>query len=206
MRISHTELENCLKNPKDWYRSAGTASSHGYSMGYERALRLSLFHYHKTSADEARSYLEQIVKRHDFKNVVRVSEIEASLESYISWAESERLKVADTQVKISLPTGFLELRGQISRVDVTPVGYRAVLLSPPPPKWQQQMRMPLIQAAISKMYGRPTEKIAVGFQEADGSGPETLIYGSKQIRLAEQRFRVLGEAVRRASKGARQTP
>jgi hypothetical protein len=93
----------------------------------------------------------------------------------MSWAESERLKVADTQVKIALPVGFLELRGQIGRVDVTPVGYRAVLLNLPPPKWQEQMRMPLIQAAISKMYGRPTEKIAVGFQEADGGNLQTLV-------------------------------
>jgi hypothetical protein len=45
------------------------------SMGYERALRLTLFHYHKTSADEARRYLEQMVKKHNFKNEARVSQI-----------------------------------------------------------------------------------------------------------------------------------
>jgi hypothetical protein len=75
MRISHAELEACLKNPRGWYVSSRTASSHGYSMGYERALRLTLFHYHKTSADEARRYLEQMVKKHNFKNEARVSQI-----------------------------------------------------------------------------------------------------------------------------------
>jgi len=175
-------------------------------MGYERALRLAIFHYHKTSADEARRHIEQIVKKHNFKNATRVNEIETRLESYVDWAESERLKVADTQVKITLPVGFLELRGLVSRVDVTATGYRAVLLGPAPPKWQLQLRMPLIQAAISKIYSRPTEKIAVGFQESDGSSLLTLVFGPKQIRAAEQQFQILGEAVRRASKGTKQLP
>jgi hypothetical protein len=175
-------------------------------MGYERTLRLTIFYYHKTSADEARRYLEQMMRKHNFKNAARVSEIEASLESYIDWTKSERLKVADTQVKITFALGFLELRGLVSRVDVTAIGYRAVFLGPAPPNWQLQLRMPLIQAAISKMYSRPTEKVAVGFQEADGSSLQTLVYESKQIHAAERRFRVLGEVLRRASKGTKQIP
>jgi hypothetical protein len=203
MRISHTELEICLRNPSNWYVSARTASSHGYKMGYERALRLTIFHYHKTSATDAREYLDRIVKKHNFKNAARVTEIENNLESYIQWAESESLKVADTQIKITLPLGFLELRGQVSRIDVTAIGYRAVLLGQAPPNWQQQTRMPLIQAAIGAMYGRPPGKIAVGFQELDGSGLQTVVYNRRQISAAGQRFRALGETVRRLSKPQR---
>jgi hypothetical protein len=203
MRISHTELETCLGNPPNWYVAVRTASSHGYKMGYERSLRLTIFHYHKTSAAEARQYLDKMVKKHNFKNAARVTEIENGLESYIHWAESESLKVADTRIKITLPVGFLELRGEVGRVDVTAAGYRAVLLSQPPPDWQQQLRMPLIQAAIGAMYGRPPDKIAVGFQELDGSNLETVVYGRRQISAAEQRFRLLGETVRRLSKPRR---
>ena len=180
-----------------------TASSHGYKMGYERGLRLTIFHYHKTSATDAREYLDRIVKKHSFKNAARVTEIENNLESYIQWAESESLKVADTQIKITLPVGFLELRGQISRIDVTAIGYRAVLLGQAPPNWQKQTRMPLIQAAIGAMYGRPPGKIAVGFQELDGSGLQTVVYNRRQISAAEQRFRALGETVRQLSKPRR---
>jgi hypothetical protein len=60
--------------------------------------------------------------------------------------------------------------------------------------------MPLIQAAIGPMYGRPPDKIAVGFQELDGSNLETVVYGRRQISAAEQRFRLLGETVRQLSK------
>lgn len=205
MRISHTELEICLRNPSNWYVSARTASSHGYKMGYERALRLAIFHYHKTSATDAREYLDRIVKKHNFKNAVRVTEIENNLESYIQWAESESLKVADTQIKITLPVGFLELRGQVSRIDVTAIGYRAVLLGQAPANWQKQTRMPLIQAAIGAMYGRPPGKIAVGFQELDGGGLQTVVYNRRQMSAAEQRFRTLGETVRQLSKPQRRT-
>jgi hypothetical protein len=104
------------------------------------------------------------------------------------------------QIKITLPGGFLELRGQVGRIDVTAVGYRAVLLSQAPPNWHQQLRMPLIQAAIGAMYGRPRDKIAVGFQELDGSSLQTVVYDRRQISAAEQRFRALGETVLQLSK------
>jgi len=62
MRISHTDLETCVRNPQDWYVSTRNAPSHGYKMGYERVLRLALFHYHKTSTADARDYLDKMIR------------------------------------------------------------------------------------------------------------------------------------------------
>ena len=63
--------------------------------------------------------------------------------------------------------------------------------------------MPLIQAAIGAMYGRPLGNIAVGFQELDGSGLQTVVYNHRQISAAKQRFRELAETVRQLSKPQR---
>src|SRR2546422_307537 len=195
MRISHTDLEACIGNPQRWL-STQNAPSHGYKMGYERMLRLAVFHYHKTSPEEARDHLNKIIKKHNLKSAIRISEVEARLESYIDWAVSEHLKAAGVQVKIALPLGFLEMRGEIGRVDVTAQGYRAVLFRKAPPNWHMQLRMPLIQEAVASLYGRPPEQTAVGFQELDGTDLQTVVYSQPQIIAAKKRFRTLGETVR----------
>ncbi len=57
MKISHTELESCRRSPRQWYLSSVNSASHPYNMGYDQLLRLAIFHFHKTSAVEARGYL-----------------------------------------------------------------------------------------------------------------------------------------------------
>jgi hypothetical protein len=200
MRISHTALEDCLRNPQQWYSSTRVASSHPYKMGYERALRLSIYHYHRTSADDARSYLAKMIRRHDFKNPKKVTEIEEGLEAYIMWANSEHIKAAGVQVHIGFSLGFLELRGEVGRVDVTPSGYRAVLLGAAPADWQHQLRMPLIQASVSSEYGRPVDEIEVGFQMLDASHLRTVSYDMAELSRAQRRFRRLGSIIRRISR------
>jgi hypothetical protein len=200
MRISHTQLESCLANPRAWYRSSLTTESHPYLMGYERVLRLSIFHFHHTSSVAARDYLAQMIRRHNLKNVTRIAEIEIGLDRYITWATQERLKVADTKVIIAYELGFLELRGELGRVDVTDSGYRAVLLGKVPQDWEKQLRMPLLQAAIAQMFGRQQDKTEVGFQELDASRLAVRLYTDIEIQRAQRKFTALGRVVRRISK------
>lgn len=199
MRISHTMIESCLANPRQWYTSTSSAASHPYKMSYSRALQLAILQYHRVSLRVAQQYLDNLIKKHHFKDVRRVTKMESDLLSYIRWATSERVKMVDFKVNISLPSGFLELRGEIGRVDITATGYRAVLFGRPAANWQQQLRMPLIQVAIGQMYGRPTEDVAVGFQELDGSNLQTIIFTAAQTTSAQRRFRTLGETLRKLS-------
>jgi hypothetical protein len=198
MRIAHGDLEACLRNPQQWFSSM-SSTSHPYKMGYDRALLLSIFHYHKTSAIEARNYLSAIIQRHNFNNASRVMRIEADLEEYIRWGVAQNLRTAAVQMKIQLLSGFLELRGEVARLDVTTLGYRAVLLKEPPSGWRTQLRMPLIQLAVSGTYARPAGEIEVGFQRLDGSGLETACYSAREIRSAVARFGILGRQIRRLS-------
>jgi hypothetical protein len=174
-------------------------------MGYDRVLRLSIFRFHHASGQAARDYMAQMIRRYAFKNAQRVHEIEASLERYIAWASAGGLRVADTNVNIACEIGFLELRGQISRVDVTATGYRAVVLGEVPADWRSHLRMPLIQFAIAQMYGRQQDKTEVGFQNLDAGNLMTSLYTNQQIDRARRRFMALGRIVRRIQKEARKT-
>jgi hypothetical protein len=200
MRISHTQLESCLVSPRTWYRASLAAESHPYLMGYERVLRLSIFHFHKSSDAAARDYMAEMIQKHHLRNVSRINEIEIGLDRYVKWAVAERLKVADTKVNLAHQMGFLELRGEIGRVDLTSTGYRAVLFGKVPDGWEQQLRMPLIQVAIALMYGRPQGKTEVGFQEMDASNLITRIYSEQEIQKAQRKFMALGRIVCRIAK------
>ena len=200
MRISHTQVESCLASPRTWYGASLAAESHPYLMGYERVLRLSIFHFHKSSGAAARDYMAEMIRRHHLRNVGRINTIEISLDRYVRWAVAERLKVADTKVNLAHQMGFLELRGEIGRVDVTSTGYRAVLFGKVPDGWELQLRMPLIQVAIASMYGRPQDKTEVGFQEMDASNLITRIYSEQEIHKAQRKFMALGRVVGRIAK------
>jgi hypothetical protein len=174
-------------------------------MGYDRVLRLSIFRFHQASAQVARDYMAQMVRRHHFKDVGRVREIEFSLERYIAWGSAEVLRVADTNIRVACEVGFLELRGQISRIDVTATGYRAVLLGEVPADWHSQLRMPLIQLAVASMYGRRQDRTEVGFQNLDASNLVTSLYTEQQVERARRRFMALGRIVRRIHRETKRT-
>ncbi len=142
----------------------------------------------------------EMIRKHNLRNVSKINEIEISLDRYVRWATGEGLKVADTKVNLGCQMGFLELRGEIGRVDVTSTGYRAVLLGKVPDGWEQQLRMPLIQIAVALMYGRPPDKTEVGFQELDASNLATRIYSERQIQKAQHKFMALGRILRRVEK------
>jgi hypothetical protein len=196
MKISHTQLESCLANPSGWYRASLAAVPHPYMMGYDRVLRLSITRFHKSSRpSDARQYLAEMIRKHNLTNVDRIREIETNLDRYIKWATTQRLKVADTKLNIAYQVGSIELRGEVGRVDVTSLGYRAILFGSAPADWEKQLRMPLIQSAIAEIYSRSREKTTVGFQKLDASSLATTTYSEAEIQRAERRFRALGRTL-----------
>ena len=198
MKISQSELEGCLKQPRSWLREKLSTPAHPFKTGYNRALLLSIFNYHKTGqAIVARQYLRDIVQRHQFKDLTRIDEIEVAFEAYVGWCERENLAVADSHVLIRFDSGYLTLVGEVSRVDVTRDNYRAVLLGPIPSNWERQLRMPLIQKAISEKFARPVREVAVGVQELDGTDLQVRSYTTAALARAERRFNDLAGRLER---------
>jgi hypothetical protein len=197
MKISHRELEDCRRSPRRWWQ--GRQSASGFrSFGYGQALLNAIHRYHRTdSARAARLHLRQMIDR-NLTNEKRIDDLEADFESYIRWHRRSGIIVADSNIRLSYSIGgFLDLGGLISRLDITDLGYRAVILGAGRPNWRNELRMPLIQSAIAFKYGRPVEEVAVGVQNANGSALEDEIYTSAQIAGTRQEFQRLGEGVRR---------
>jgi hypothetical protein len=138
-----------------------------------------------------------LITRHKFKNKTRIDEIQVDLDLYIKWCETSKVKTADAMIRISLNLGgYLELGGMVSRVDVTDSGLRGVLFGIKQEGWKDQLRMPLLQKAISTKYVRPVETIEIGIQEMDGSSLQTKVFSPREIGSAEKQFLALGGIVK----------
>lgn len=181
--------------PRRWIASRLSPPG-GWSFGYKQALLSAIHRLHRLGATAARQHLRGMINAH-FKDGVRITRIEADLESYIDWANQSNLIVADSKFRINLDIGgFLVLGGEVSRLDMTDVGYRAVILGDKPADWRQQLRLPLIQRAAAMKYGRPIQEIAVAMQNLDGTGLESLCFNEADISQAENDLRTLGESIR----------
>jgi hypothetical protein len=160
---------------------------------------LIIYHFHKTnSVADARKYLASAIKPQNFKDHHRIERIELKLEPYLKWVGASAVSVADSRIRINLNSGFVTLMGEISRLDVTKQTYRAVILvNKIPPDWAVQLRMPLIQLAISHQFGRPLEEVEVAFQRLDGSGPQSASYEAQAVADAELRFARLAKELKK---------
>ena len=99
MRISHTELEWALQDPKGWLASKAAPTT-GPRLGYDQIVRFGIQKYHKAGegpegAAAARSHVEQMFARHSnhFRNETRIEDAQARLDSYIRWHTSSALLV-----------------------------------------------------------------------------------------------------------------
>lgn len=167
-------------------------------MGYDQAVRLAIYHFHKTGLpDEARRYLVDLFARSRLSNTVRLDTSEANLDAYLQWHSESGAITADHKVRILLDLGgYLQLSGEVARIDIIESGYRAVLLGATDQQFREQLRMPLLQRAIATTYVRPVELIGVGMQALDGSGLAIRCFSPRQIRAAEAEFTQLGETLR----------
>src|SRR5687768_8255349 len=101
MKISHTQLEQCRKNPAAWV--AGGAGGRA-TFGYNAAVKLAIFHFHKTgSHKKAQDQLEGYLK--NFVDAERRQWARDTLDNYVLWSSGSGLLVADTKPRISLPLG-----------------------------------------------------------------------------------------------------
>src|SRR5262249_11274454 len=97
---------------------------------------------------------------------------------------------------IKLPLGvLLELRGSVHRLDVLPNGYRAILLGNYQPNWKNQLRMPLLQRAVARKFGRPADKVTMGVQYLDGTSLVEHQFSQRDVTNAENEFKNLSGAV-----------
>jgi len=186
VRISHTELEVCRANPKQWAASRLQAGKSVFSYGYNQALKSAIYTFHDSNDPrEGTKYLfEKLIR---FRNSTRKAECESALKSYLKWAQSSGIIVAHWRVRLNLLLEWdVVLGGEISRVDVVPESdtYQAIILGDRPRDWKDELRFPLIQHEMAAQYHRPVNQMRVGYQNVDGSELLTVQYRKKEIEDA----------------------
>jgi hypothetical protein len=196
MKISHLELEGCRQSPRAWAQRKLDAVSTGRNYGYKQALVNAISTLHKYKDPKtAINKLEALIEKH-FVNENKISAIRRNLNAYIVWFKNSGVIDADSNIRLNYPSNSQwRLGGLISRLDIMPDGYRAVLLGPYREEWFEELRMPLIQLAIGEKYGRPTNEISVAVQELDGSGLKQRKFSDKSLMSAQAEFSSLGGKV-----------
>jgi hypothetical protein len=197
MRISHAELEDCLRDPASWVATKFDASTGGPRGGYDYCLREGIYRFHKIDdSSEARRYLEQSIINRKLINRLRIENTLERFDAYVYWFRNSGVIVADHRARLNLELGpGLTLGGVVSRLDITSSGYRAILLNRIRPSWQEETRMRLIQRGMARKYGRSEEEFTVGYQELDASNLEATSYSQEELDEAEETSRQLAEEI-----------
>ena len=202
MRISHRELAQCQSNPTEWVSNQVNQTEKFYRMSYERCLREEINRFHQyRDVKVARQHLQEKFLKHKLKNNSRIQETLRCLNAYMNWFQSEGIMPIGSQFPLNFGLGHgVILGGYISRVDMMPKpkGYRAILLENIPLRWDEELRMPLIQRSLARFYHRPEDKFAVGIQELDARDLVEVSYSKAAMDDAEQIARQLAEEMAKA--------
>jgi hypothetical protein len=198
MRIRHGALEDCRRDVRAWvvqHAAGGTFARGGYDMG----ILAGIYRFHRDGEPApARRHIEEFLANRRLRNPQRIERALQDFDGYVHWSLSQRnATVADHRVRLNLSLGDdVVLGGEISRIDLTDNGYRAVLLKAAPPGWQTELRMPLIQRALATDYQRPEHEISIGFQNLDGGALDVVTYDRKAVETAAAEARDLAARVR----------
>lgn len=172
IRISHSELSVAQQDFATWWRQKQAPATAGRRLGYAQAVKLAIYKYHSLQSNRAASlaHFDQLVAAR-LTNAQRIAQARLQLQAYIDWTERSGVIVADHRVRLNLALEpDVVLGGEVSRIDLEPSGYRAVLLmARVPARWQQESRMPLIQLAIADRYQRSPDDVGVAVQLLDGT-------------------------------------
>jgi hypothetical protein len=199
VRISHKELEECLRDPPSWVASKFNDAAGGPRGGYDYCLREGIYFFHKTDDPAgARNYLERTLSNRKLASRLRVEGVLERLDAYVYWFHKSGVLMADHRCRLEFDLGSgMILGGVISRLDITSGGYRSILLGAIPPTWRREVRMPLIQRGMAKKYGRPEDEFEIAYQELDASDLQATSYSRVELDEAEERARRLAEGVNR---------
>lgn len=201
MKISHKELEACRLSPKVWLarRSAQESSGSQIRFSYNQALNYAISDLHRSnnitlSLDKLNSYLKK------FKDEKRKELIRIRLIGYANWLKTAGVIPVDSNVTVNFPaSGEWHLGGWVSRVDIIPTGYSAVLFAAIVKEWREQLRMPLIQLAVAEKYGRPASEIRVGLQDLEDNQMVDFRFPKANLDAAVAEFMKLGDQIRKLS-------
>ena len=197
MKISHRQLAECQRNPAEWVSNRVNPTATFRRPGYDFCLREGICRFHRDGdAKEAREYTQESIQRRGLNNESRIQNALMRFDAYMNWFQNEGVTTIGSRIRLGFRIDReVILTGLIPRIDITPQGYRAILLENITLGWKEELRMPLIQRGLARAYYRPESEFVVGIQELDASDLVVTSYSKTTIDEAEQVILQLAEEV-----------
>jgi hypothetical protein len=190
MQLKHREIEELQRNLRGWVAKKRAATRVVMKTGYGQATRLSIYRYHRgDSQRRAQQYLTNLLDRLSLKNESRRDECSDSLVKYIRWREDSNLVYVQDRLRLGmLMSNGVLLGGEIPLINLNAdeETYQAIMLGENAPDWRDQLRMPILQAAVAQRLERKSEDVVVGTQSLDGSRLDLHHYTQSEITEAVQ--------------------
>ena len=197
MRISHRQLVECQRNPAEWVSNQVNPTATFRRPGYDFCLREGICRFHRDGdVKAAKDYTRKRIQSHGLNNEPRIQNTLMRFDAYMNWFQNEGITTIGSRIRLGFRIDReVILTGLISRIDMTPHGYRAILLENITLGWKEELRMPLIQRGLARAYYRPENEFVVGIQELDASDLVVTSYSKTTIDEAEQIVLQLAEQV-----------
>src|SRR5437016_4876990 len=156
MKISHGELEACLRDPNAWVGEKRAWRQRFFALGYDQVLLLGIYRFHSRGVTlEGEEWIEALFQKHSGRLTAesRREGVRERYRRYVDWVVREGVTVVERRIILNGDVQeFLTLGGFLHRVDATPTGVRGVILADYRPVWRSELRIPLIQIAIANRY------------------------------------------------------
>jgi hypothetical protein len=190
MNLSFSQLERARKNPAKFGRAVSPAptffNNANFRVYFFAAMRL--FHSGQTTKAVVQFFDDKCTARlnHQQHFQSRLNHYKTVLTNYCNNFSKQGCQFVEASKRISLALKHHTLKGRIERFDLSlPLGYRATTTQLNQSDWDNELRWPLVQKAISQEFGCPTGEVQVGVFCFENGQYEYRIYTDDEITAAE---------------------
>jgi hypothetical protein len=204
VRLSLSDLEEAIKNPIAYREklTQGGTSRFFPPKSYFTVLRNALFKFHSSDNNLAEGQDYLIAKLAGFKDDSRKQDTIDQFNWYIQDYSGSNLLTFSCRQNVVIRPGTsaissLEWSGQVSRLDIRPVGGYAAWLfrNKSPEGWFNELRMPLIQNELSNCLNMPLTEISIGIYSFQERFIDFRCYSAQNVADAQKRLQDLSLAL-----------
>lgn len=206
MKVPLRELEEARRDPGAYVRRRRAAAAQKY-IGFKSkylTLQRAVYRFHRSNNDlqAAQEYLEQSYLR-QFKRPEQLAIYAEQLGRYADAFKglgTTAFRVKDRLV-VPLPKKLtdagMRVSGEIPRVDLTAAGYTAWLFAKKTDRWEDELRLPVIQVAYARELGADEEEIKVGIYDFSKGEHKLYEFSARKRRAAQSEvYRLLRQMLR----------
>lgn len=207
MRISLRELEEVRRSPDAYLKKQANTEGLGFNPKSKyRVLVMSIYQFHRSGNDlsKAQDYLEKGFTK--FKEQKELIPYIHQLEQYATYFNGSGAVVFKVKDNITVPLD-LELKnadfrvsGEIPRLDITPDGYTAWLFSNKTVDWENELRLPVIQATYAELLNVEIDDIKINTCDFPQQLQNSYHFTREQITNARQELNTLLKVIQNIKK------